>query len=74
MWILPQLDRSDKSNGAIYTAHFPFTNHRITLQIFPVEDRIRANTRSRWFSRREIQTIPIPSPHRRAIEQLFAAA
>lgn len=75
MWILPQLEPCHtKINGAIYKAEFPFTNHRITLQIFPVEDRIRTKTRSQWFSRREIRSIPIPSPHRRAIEQLFTAA
>jgi A/G-specific adenine glycosylase len=72
MWILPQLNaRHKRINGAIYNANFPFTNHRITLQIFPVQG---SKSVGRWFSRREIQSIPIPSPHRRAIEQLFAAA
>ena len=75
MWILPQLDgRYKKFNGAIYKADFPFTNHRITLQIFPAQPQTIATATGRWFSKRQIQSIPIPSPHRRAIEQLFAAA
>lgn len=75
MWILPSLSRTgNQTNGAIYKAEFPFTNHRITLQIFPVEQPTIAMPGSRWFSKRQIQSIPIPSPHRRAIEQLFAAA
>lgn len=75
MWILPQLNGSRrKRNGAIYQADFPFTNHQITLQIFPGPRPAVRNFGSRWFSKRDIQSIPIPSPHRRAIEQLFLAA
>jgi len=70
MWILPLLD-AKKRNSAIYQAAFPFTNHQITLKVF--RDAYRKVNRSgtRWFGRRELQSIPIPSPHRRAIEQLL---
>jgi A/G-specific adenine glycosylase len=74
MWILPPINGSSKKNGPIYHAVFPFTNHRITLQIFrPTERKIDSRTQ-RWFLKTEVASIPIPSPHRRAIEQLFRAA
>jgi len=74
MWILPQFNGRSKSNGAIYKAAFPFTNHRIALQIFEQRPRKIENRGQRWFSKHELASIPIPSPHRRAIEQLFLAA
>ena len=74
MWVLPPINGGSRKNGAIYHAVFPFTNHRITLQIFPGAERKVDNRTQRWFSRSELASIPIPSPHRRAIEQLLRAA
>ena len=74
MWILPPANGSLKGNDVIYEAIFPFTNHRITLNIFPARAHQIGKVGSRWFFRRELQSIPIPPPHRRAIEQLFLAA
>jgi len=70
MWILPPLSGSSKRNGAIYRAVFPFTNHRITLQIFP-ERPCKIQNRQRWFAFRKLDSTPIPSPHRRAITALL---
>jgi A/G-specific adenine glycosylase len=75
MWILPHLNgRYRKGDVAIYKSAFPFTHHQITLQVFPSEGRKIDNHRTRWFTGRELESIPIPSPHRRAIEQLLANA
>ena len=74
MWILPMLNGRSKKNGAIYQAAFPFTHHRITLQVFPGTGCRITKDQVRWFSTREVKSIPIPSPHRRAIEQLIANA
>jgi A/G-specific adenine glycosylase len=71
MWILPPLNLTSKGNGAIYKATFPFTNHRVTLQIFRQRERKIDNPRKRWFSFRKLDSIPIPSPHRRAIDALL---
>ena len=71
MWILPPLDLSSKRNGAIYKATFPFTNHRVTLQIFGNRERKIDSSQKRWFSFRKLDSIPIPSPHRRAIDALL---
>jgi A/G-specific adenine glycosylase len=75
MWILPRLNRNPrKKDSAIYQAVFPFTNHRIKLLILRLRASQMIKGRGRWFSRRELESIPIPSPHRRAIEQLLANA
>ena len=75
MWILPRLNCSrQKTNDPIYEAVFPFTNHRVTLRVFPMRARQILRRGARWFSRHELDSIPIPSPHRRAIEQLLANA
>lgn len=71
MWILPPLHSSSKTSGAIYKATFPFTNHRVRLQIFRYRERKIDSSRKRWFSLRKLDSIPIPSPHRRAIDALL---
>jgi A/G-specific adenine glycosylase len=73
MWILPQLNSRAKKNSAVYQAVFPFTNHRITLEIFRQRQFKIANRRQRWFPLCNLHSIPIPSPHRRAIEALLSS-
>ena len=72
MWILPPLNLTSKRNGAIYKATFPFTNHRVTLQVFRQGRSKIDQDRERWFSMPALESIPIPSPHRRAILDLLA--
>jgi A/G-specific adenine glycosylase len=74
MWVLPPLNGDSNGTRAIYNARFPFTNHQITLRIFAARQRKIDNRRERWVSKRDLDSIPIPSPHRRAIEQLVANA
>ena len=71
MWILPPLSLKSKGNDAIYQATFPFTNHRVSLQIFRGRERKIDNPRKCWFPFRQLDSIPIPSPHRRAIDALL---
>jgi A/G-specific adenine glycosylase len=71
MWILPPLNLRSKGNDAIYQATFPFTNHRVSLQIFRGRERKIDNPRKCWFPFRQLDSIPIPSPHRRAIDALL---
>ena len=71
MWILPSLNGSLERDRAIYQAAFPFTNHRVILQVFRSRRAKIDNPRERWFAHRKLGSIPIPSPHRRAIEALL---
>lgn len=71
MWILPAVNGSAKNKRPIYSAVFPFTNHRVTLRVFCGGAHRLNSQRQRWFSKHELTRIPIPSPHRRAINSLL---
>lgn len=73
MWILPRLTKFAAKPHPLHTSHFPFTNHRITLKVF-AQKPMRTHSRSfqRWFSIDELHSIPLPSPHRRALEKLLS--
>ena len=69
MWILPQLKSRSMRKRPIHVSIFPFTNHRVTLKVF--RQRQNKIDRQRWFPIRALGSIPIPSPHRRAIVDLL---
>jgi len=72
MWILPPLKRRSQTNGAIHTSIFPFTNHRITLNIFP-RPWYQVDNRSQcWCAIEALDSIPLPAPHRRAISSVLS--
>ncbi len=68
MWILPRLTSAPTAAIPLHTAEFPFTHHRITLAVFahPVAPR----PVHRWFPLAALAEIPMPSPHRRALNSL----
>ena len=70
MWILPPLQSECPTFQArtAYESVFPFTHHRITLAVYRREPPKRIAPEQQWM--REIENVPIPSPHRRAIEAL----
>ncbi|HEV2095677.1 MAG TPA: A/G-specific adenine glycosylase [Chthoniobacterales bacterium] len=73
MWILPRLADAP-GRRPLYRSSFPFTNHRITLTIFAcAEDPGPPAARQRWFKLTTLESIPMPSPHRRALRQMLAA-
>ncbi len=69
MWILPHLPNESKPARALHRSVFPFTHHRITLC---VHRGLSPSTRTRWFSVSSLDSIPMPSPHRRALVHLLA--
>jgi A/G-specific adenine glycosylase len=69
MWMLPKIPAP--SSAPIHTARFPFTHHRVTLQVFRSK-AARPASHQRWFPIRHLNEIPMPSPHRRAIHALLA--
>jgi A/G-specific adenine glycosylase len=79
MWILPPLKLpSPKPPGPqwrpVYESVFPFTHHRVTLRAFRQDPGKIDNRLKRWFPIHTLDSIPIPSPHRRAIEELLAGS
>jgi A/G-specific adenine glycosylase len=76
MWMLPplKLDGLKPSilRRPIYVSAFPFTHHRVKLRIFRQPAREIYTPSQRWFPTEALHAIPIPSPHRRAINALLA--
>ena len=69
MWMLPEA-RGSLLTRPVHVAKFPFTNHQITLRVF-ARPPAQKQPNQRWFSLRELDSIPIPSPHRRAINAVL---
>ncbi len=79
MWILPplKLDGFNPSNletRIVYEAVFPFTHHRVVLRVFRAKAPGKRDRSQRWFPIAKLNSIPIPSPHRRALNHLLANA
>ena len=68
MWMLPSI--MPRPGAPLCEVRFPFTHHQITLRVFPGRKRGRKDDEN-WFSVDQLKTIPIPSPHRRAIEAIL---
>jgi A/G-specific adenine glycosylase len=66
MWILPRLNDVNARETPLYTAEFPFTHHRITLAVYK-RSHLLSSPGTKWFSLGDIASIPLPSPHRRAL-------
>jgi A/G-specific adenine glycosylase len=74
MWILPPIPASPGGRRALHESVFPFTHHRITLKIYPRKMVDRDDRGERWFKFNALDSIPIPSPHRRAIIEVLTKA
>ena len=70
MWILPRLP-ARPCRSPLLQLDFPFTHHRITLSVFAHPQKYSPNDRQRWFPIRALDTVPLPSPHRRALARLL---
>jgi A/G-specific adenine glycosylase len=72
MWMLPVASSSAKGERAVHVSTFPFTHHRIRLEIFARHGSERDPATQRWFPIRSIESVPVPSPHRRVLTELLA--
>ena len=74
LWMLPRLAKAPARHKPLHTSEFPFTNHRITLAVFSQKAAGRfPKSFQRWFPIDGLDSIPLPSPHRRALETLLSA-
>jgi A/G-specific adenine glycosylase len=73
MWILPRLAAPPLRRNLIHRSRFPFTHHRITLTVYPDANRRKGSAAERWFALHELPSIPLPSPHRRALNEILAS-
>ena len=74
MWMLPRLMTPPGKDKALHLSEFPFTHHRITLAVYSSADGGTKNPAQRWFPIRDLDSVPLPSPHRRALTEILARA
>jgi A/G-specific adenine glycosylase len=67
MWILPRLVAPNPHEEALHRSTFPFTHHSVTLAIYRRQPHSRRPSDQVWFALDQLDSIPIPSPHRRAL-------
>jgi A/G-specific adenine glycosylase len=73
MWILPRLQKAPLARLPFHRSKFPFTHHRITLAVYSDEKRRKTSSSQRWFPLSDLPSIPLPSPHRRALNAILPA-
>jgi A/G-specific adenine glycosylase len=71
LWILPPL-LTEPIGPALHISDFPFTHHRVTLSVFATSHAARTSQSQQWFRVRDLHALPIPSPHRRALDHLLS--
>lgn len=74
MWILPRLQRRPINQRPMYKSTFPFTHYRIALNVYALDPQKRGNLSQRWIRIDSLDSIPMPSPHRRAARNLLNEA
>jgi len=71
MWILPPLRTISTHVRPVHTSFFPFTHNRVKLVVCRGEIPKKRAANQRWFE--SIESIAMPSPHRRAVQALVGA-
>jgi len=73
LWRLPLLRGTPGKE--LLSLVYPFTNHRVTLRVFPAAyEEAALPGQSEWFPLAGHAAIPMSAPHRRALERLVATA
>lgn len=75
MWTLPIIEAtsiSDEEGGVkpVYQASYFITHYKVDLRVYAVEDLRENETRS-WVNLGEVESTPIPSPFRKALNRLL---
>ena len=71
LWILPELGTGKPAGRPLAEITYPITRYRVTMRLFPIKGAIPKILKG--FSREELSSLPIPTPHRKAIGKAFRA-
>ena len=70
LWKLPKLAQP-ASDEPLFRSVYPFTNHRVTLRVHPMDLPRRVEPPLAWLALSAIPDLPLAAPHRRAIVHLL---
>ncbi|MEO7932032.1 MAG: A/G-specific adenine glycosylase [Chthoniobacterales bacterium] len=69
MWVLPPMTHEpDVLEMPLVSHKYGITRYRVTLEIYPAKS---TSAEVRWCNPMELESLPIPSPHRRVLEALL---
>jgi len=71
LWILPELAEKKPSGRPVAELTYPITRYRVTMKVYPVNTAPRTGLQG--FSVPELEALPIPTPHRKAIRMALRA-
>ncbi|MEO8350915.1 MAG: A/G-specific adenine glycosylase [Chthoniobacteraceae bacterium] len=71
LWKLPRLAEAPDAKP-IYAASYAFTNHRVALRVFRSNNTRQPGPHQAWIAQKDLASLAITAPHRRAIEQLLS--
>jgi len=69
LWILPELGLKKPGGRAVAEITYPITRYRFAMKVFPVAGKLPAGLHG--FNAGQLASLPMPSPHRKVIEQLI---
>jgi A/G-specific adenine glycosylase len=73
LWKLPRLP-APPQREPLLRAEYPFTHHRVSLRVFAASPPAELSENQGWFDADALRGAALPSPHRRAVEQLWFEA
>jgi A/G-specific adenine glycosylase len=71
LWILPDLGKEKPSGPVIAKLTYPITRYSVAMKVYPAKGTPGAGLRG--FTAKELAALPMPTPHRKAIEAALRA-
>lgn len=73
MWVLPPLDLRAAEDEPLVNHVYSITRYRVTLEVFRAAEPLQSTGPvERWVTVDEAVRLPMPSPHRRALEKVIS--
>ncbi|WP_018290210.1 A/G-specific adenine glycosylase [Verrucomicrobium sp. 3C] len=74
-WRLPMFESGRMSNlGEVCRLSYSITRYRVDLVVFRADWREKESGEGRWVSREDLPALPLPTPHRRALDRIARCA
>ena len=70
LWKFPPANTAEKKN-LLLQSKYPVTRYRVTLRLFREDAPPHTDESQAWFDIFKLRRIPMPRPHRKALEQLL---
>jgi A/G-specific adenine glycosylase len=72
MWKLPSLPDAGTPPKVLHKASYSITRYKVTLWVHEVPEQFDAGARHRFLTDAELSALPMPAPHRKALNAVVA--